>query len=60
MDPYDYPFFGLKWCDVKYVYVGFPSGLKMGPAMYQMCTYAIMLTFFKRNVWLINYLDELY
>ena len=29
-DPHDYPLLGLKWCDVMYVDVGVPFGLKMG------------------------------
>ena len=58
MDPYDYPLLGLKWCDVTYIDIGVAFGLKMGAAMCQICTDAIMLTLRKRNVWLINYLDD--
>ena len=58
VDPYDYPLLGLKWCDITYVDVGVPFGLKMGVAMCQMCTDAITLALCKRNVWVINYLDD--
>ena len=58
VDPYDYPMLGLKWCDVTYVDVGLPFGLKMGASMCQMCTDAMALTLHKCNVWLINYLDD--
>ena len=58
VDPYAYPLLGLKWDDVTYVDVGVPFGLKTGAAMCQMCTDAITLTLRKRNVWLINYLDD--
>ena len=48
--PYDYPLLGLKWCDVTYIDVGVPFGLKMGAAMCQMCTDAITLMLRKHNV----------
>ena len=29
VDSYDYPLLGMKWCDVAYVDIGVPFGLKM-------------------------------
>ena len=58
VDTYDYPLMGLRCKNDVYVDVGVAFGFKFGSAACQLCTDAITLTLRKRNVWLMNYLDD--
>ena len=58
VDPYDYPLMGLHWNNGVYVDVGVMFGFKFGATACQLCTDAITPTLRKRNIWLINYLDD--
>ena len=58
VDPYDHPSMGLHWKNDVYVDGGVAFGFKYGATVCQLCTDAITLTLHKRNVWLMNYLDD--
>ena len=57
-DLYEYLLMDLRWNNDVYVDVGVMFGFHFGSVACQLCTYAITLTLHKRNVCLMNYLDD--